>query len=160
MLKYAGSTQAKGFHLTKPKGLKVIDPVIDLVIAMSIISTLLALVIPSYALYTSRSDLAMATEILSDLNLRMQENHSLNGTYRINAGEPACAIRDFVDGQFSFNCNADLGENFVWTTSTTDGNNPYLSIGYEYTIDQDGHRQTTLFGGRELSPAVDDWKFK
>jgi type IV pilus assembly protein PilE len=154
MLNSKSSTQAKGFHYSK--GITVID----LVIATSIVLILLALAIPSYAIYTSRSDLAMATGILSDLGQRMHESHALNDSYRINAEEPACAIGDFIDGQFTYRCTAGSDDEFTWTATTVRGSNPYLSMGYEFTVDQDGLRQTTLFKGKELSPALQEWKVK
>lgn len=140
---------AKGFTL------------VELMIAVVIVSIIAAIAMPAYSNYTQRGKIAEATSNLAGLRVGMEQYYQDNRNYGSTAA--ACGIAMPGSPQvkyFNFSCN--------WTVAsppnaTTGGTNQFYTItangigsmaGFTYTIDQNNNQQTTAAPGGWAAAAM------
>lgn len=124
---------------------------IELMVAMVVLSILMAVAIPSYNNYVTRSKVPAGLDALSAYATRMEQRYQDTGNYA-NAG--ACGVAVPTVDNFTISCViTGGGQGF---TATASGSGP-LS-GYGYTINQNGVRVTTSHP--RGVPATNCWSTK
>lgn len=108
---------------------------IELMIAVAVVSILASLALPSYSAYVTRARVPKGLVALTTYYARMEQRYQDTGNYGVDT---ACALPGDEMANFTVSCavNSD-GRGFL---ATAKGSGP-LS-GYVYTIDQFGNRST------------------
>jgi type IV pilus assembly protein PilE len=139
------NTQAK--HATRHQGAALRQggfTLIELMIAVVIVSILAAIALPSYVDYVKRGKLAEAFGELADYRVKMEQFYQDNRSYATPDG--ACGAVLPAGKYFDVSCEtADAGQSYVATATSKSGAG--LGAGYAYTIDQANNKQTTAFEG-------------
>lgn len=117
--------QAKGFTL------------IELMIAVVVVSILAAIALPAYTNYVKRGKIAEATTNLSGLRTSMEQYYQDNRTYLNGAACGVTMPTTPAVQYFTFGCVATQN---TYTITATGG--PSMT-GFIYTINQDNTKQTT-----------------
>lgn len=112
---------------------------IELMIAVVIVSILAAVAVPSYTDYIKRGKITEATATLADLRLRAEKWFSDNRTY---VGFP-----DTTTGTkyFTYDCNTPAKSATAFTCTAT-GKTTESMGGFAYSIDQSNTRASTFTG--------------
>lgn len=113
---------------------------IELMVAIAVVSILAAVSLPSYNAYVQRSRVPAALEGLSSFAVRMEQRFQDVGNY---ANGAACAVALPTVTNFTVTCNlltigGVAGAGF---TATATGTGPMAN--YAYTINHQGARATT-----------------
>ncbi len=131
----------------KPRGFTLIE----LMVAMVVLSILMAVAIPSYNSYVTRSKVPAGLDALSAYATRMEQRYQDTGSY---ANGAACGVAVPTVDNFTVTCAlSGGGQGF---TATATGSGPLT--GYGYTINNNGVRVTTAHP-RGL-PATNCWSTK
>jgi type IV pilus assembly protein PilE len=130
---------------------------IELVVAIAIVSILAAIAMPSYQSYIRRGQLAEAFTALSELRVKMEQHYQDNKFYGSAVGSTTCptfaGVGAFpVAGKyFTLTCagGAAPSQTFVVTATGTSG----LTTGYAYTVNHQGTKATTSYAGSSSAAA-------
>lgn len=132
---------------------------IEVMIVVAVIAILSAVALPSYADYVRRGQLPEAFTYLSDYQLKMEQYYQDNRGYG-NTGGTACANGTSAP---AWNTFAPTGRKYFTFTcalgSSTDNQSYTLTatgssgraVGYDYTVNSAGVKQTTKFGGSAVT---------
>lgn len=124
---------------------------IELMVAMVVLSILMAIALPSYNNYVTRSKVPAGLDALSAYATRMEQRYQDTGSY---ANGAACGVAVPTVDNFTVTCAlSGGGQGF---TATATGSGPLA--GYGYTIDQNGVRVTTAHP--RGVPATNCWSTK
>lgn len=118
--------QAKGFTL------------IELMIAVVVVSILAAIALPAYTNYVKRGKIAEATTNLSGLRTSMEQYYQDNRTYLNGAACGVTMPTSPAVQYFTFGCAATQN---TYTITATGG--PSMT-GFTYTIDQNNAKSSTI----------------
>ncbi len=126
--------------------------IIELLITVTIISVLVALALPSYTDYVTRSKFTEAWAQLADLRVKMEQYYLDNRRYSTNAGGGTCGVPggntpmtqgtkyfDFVCASSTPNAAGDQAY-----TLTAQGKDAESLTGIAFTIDQSNTKATTV----------------
>ncbi len=140
----------------KPSGFTLIEVLIVTVI----ISLLATIAYPSYQNFIRKGHISDALSELSKLGLSMEQRYQQNRSYQdADINNPGQCANTTIDSRyFSYACTTTSRTTFTWTASNLTGSILGTANRYRYTIDQDGTRQTTYFGGSQYAPAFVGWK--
>lgn len=120
---------------------------IELMVALAIMSILAALAYPSYADYVRSSRVTDGVAQLAQYQLRMEQASQDNGNY----GTTTCAVVvPAATAYFTTSCV--LGNDGASYVATATGSG--AMAGHTYTIDEEGTRQTTAFVKSASLPAA------
>lgn len=123
---------------------------IELMIAVVIISILAAVAIPNYQDYVTRSRIPEATSGMSDIRVRMEQFFQDNRSYPIGGCVIAPSVPSLtqlgvpIGTSFDFSCTATA------TTYSVVATGKGSMAGFSYTLNQLNNR-TTTFGGLAAS---------
>jgi type IV pilus assembly protein PilE len=126
--------QQKGFSL------------IELMIAVVIISILTSIAIPSYQDYIVRSRIPEATSGMADIRVRLEQFYQDNRSYPIGG----CVVAPTAPSATQLSVPAGSSFDFACTATATafsvtaSGKN--AMAGFSYTLDQQNNRTTTFSG--------------
>ena len=109
---------------------------IELMITVAIIGILAAVAMPSYSAYIQRSRVPPALDGLSAYFTRMEQRFQDSGNY---ANGAACGVAVPTAANFTISCALSNGTQGFTATATGGG----AMVGYTYTIDHNGNRNTT-----------------
>ena len=127
---------------------------IELMIVAAIMGILMAIALPNYNDYITRSRINEAVAGLSDARLRMEQrfqdnrcyNGDADGTGICTAGNTHCGgvtVTPSGNPQFTFSCvSANSGQSFVWTATGTGS-----MTGFTYTVDSSNAKTTVIAAG-------------
>ena len=119
---------------------------IELIIAIAILSIIMAVVAPTYSQYVQRGKIAEALATLGSLSTRMEKNYLDFRKYTDNNGN--CAVGTPNTDNFNYSC-ASSGQNYTWTATSSDGK-------YIFSVNNNFNKVTLAFGGNSMS-SVDCW---
>lgn len=124
---------------------------IELMVAMAVAAILMAVALPSYNNYVTRSKVPAGLDALSAYATRMEQRYQDTGSY---ANGAACGVAAPAVDNFTVSCVlSGSGQGF---TATATGSGPLN--GYAYTINQNGVRVTTAHP--RGTPATNCWSTK
>ena len=109
---------------------------IELMVAVAVVSILAAVALPSYNAYLQRSRVPPALDGLSSYAVRMEQRFQDVGSYA-NAGN--CAVAAPAVTNFTVTCAISGGGTGFTAAATGSGS----MTGYTYTINHQGARNTT-----------------
>jgi type IV pilus assembly protein PilE len=109
---------------------------IELMIAIAIVSILAAVALPAYNSYVQRSRVPPALDGLSSYAVRMEQRFQDVGSY---ANGAACGVAVPMVANFTVTCTLSGGGTGFTATATGTGS----MTGYTYTINHQGARNTT-----------------
>ena len=120
---------AKGFTL------------VELMIAVVIVSILAAIALPAYSNYVKRGKISEATTNLSGLRVSMEQYYQDNRTYQDAAGNCGVTMPGSpAVSYFAFTCAAPTADTYTITaTGLVSGG----MSSFVYTIDQSNNKKTT-----------------
>jgi type IV pilus assembly protein PilE len=123
---------------------------IELMIAISVLSILASLALPSYRDYIRRGQLSAAFEHLGMYRMRLEQAYQDSGNY----GVSNCAVTTPTNtAYFQYTCTlTNSGQGFT-ATATGVG----VMAGYAYTTNAAGNAATTAFPGGSGLPAACWW---
>lgn len=138
---------------------------IEVMIVVAIVAILSSVAYPAYTDYVRRGQLQEAFTNLANYRIQMEQYYQDNRRYTANAADQTCAgaanaglTAAELGGPtqfFDYSCvAADNGQTYVVTAAGREGS---VTVGYSYTINEAGARQTLEFAGAELNPALDCW---
>lgn len=110
---------------------------IELMIVVAIVGILVAIAIPSYNDYVTRTRITGATSTLSDMRIKMEQYFQDNRTY-LNACL-ATVVPPTDNPDFAFDCGSPSASAY---TLTATGRN--RMTGFVYTVTQTNAKTTTL----------------
>ena len=110
---------------------------VELMIAISVLSILSAVALPSYRDYVSRGKIPQATSRLATRQATMERFFQDNRAYNA-AGSTGCAAENPTNAYFDFSCSTQTANAFVLVATGKDS-----MAGFEYTVDQNDVKQTT-----------------
>ncbi|MBI1173811.1 MAG: prepilin-type N-terminal cleavage/methylation domain-containing protein [Sideroxydans sp.] len=116
---------AKGFTL------------IELMIAVVVVSILAAIALPAYTNYTKRGKISEATTNLSSLRVSMEQYYQDNRTYLNGAACGVTMPTTPAVQYFTYTCAATQNTYTITATGSTG------MPGFAYTVDQNNAKQTT-----------------
>lgn len=129
---------------------------IELMVAVAIVSILAAVAVPSYRDYTIRGKIPQATNTLSALRVQLEQYYQDNRTYvgacAANTVAPLPAADDFT-----YTCPTLTDTTF--TVQATGVASKGMS-GFTYTIDQSNNRRTTALPSGWGTAPVECWVTK
>ena len=137
---------------------------IELMVTLAIIAVLAGVVIPSYTAYSTRGKVSSGTAQLASLRLALEQNLQQFGSYKADPTDDTTTVNNcagfasVTDPMFDLSCNAATHTSFLITASNKAGQGMGDAGDYQYTIDQDGNKKTTFYGGSDLDPDLDCWK--
>ncbi len=144
----------RGSRVARVHGREAGFTLIELMIAVAIVSILAAVAYPQYTSYVQRSRLAEATGTLSVTRVRLEQFYQDNRHYGATAA--TCGITMPTGDYFTYSC--------IW--GATSSNQSYVITatgkasagmdGYAYTVNQDNLQRTTAFTGAGTLP-VNCW---
>lgn len=123
---------------------------IELMVAVAVISLLAAIALPSYNSYIVRSRIPAGLEALSGHAVRMEQGFQDNGNY----GTTSCRLAVPTAANYTLSCAlSGSGSGFTTTAAGTG-----TLTGYSYSIDHNGVRKTVAHP--KGVPASDCWSIK
>jgi type IV pilus assembly protein PilE len=123
---------------------------IELMIAISVLSILASLALPSYREYIRRGQLSAAFEHLGMYRMRLEQAYQDSGNY----GVSNCAVTAPTNtAYFQYTCTLTNSGQGYTATATGVG----VMAGYAYTTDAAGNAATTAFPGGSGLPAACWW---
>jgi type IV pilus assembly protein PilE len=133
--------------------------IIELLIAVTIIAVLVAIALPSYTDYVTRSKFTEAWAQLADLRVKMEQYYLDNRRYSTNAGGGTCGVpggnTPTTQGTkyFDFVCASGTptaAGDQAYTLSAR-GKAAEALTGIEFTIDQSNTKATNLTSGSMMA---------
>ena len=123
---------------------------IEILIAIAVLTILAAIALPQYSAYTRRAQLSAAFESLGTYRMRMEQAYQDGGNY----GATNCAVTaPTTTAYFQYTCAlTNSGQGF---TATATGVN--MMAGYTFTTDAAGANATTAYPGGTGLPAACWW---
>lgn len=121
---------------------------IELIIAIAILSLIVSLGYPSYAHHVQRAKITDATTMLSELQLRSAQQFQDDHTY-INA-DNQCVVAAPSNEYFTFTCTATASA-YLWTIQSKAGSGLGSANDYVFSIDHNGNKTTNRFSGTAVS---------
>lgn len=119
---------------------------IELMVVAAIIAILAAIAIPAYGNYVARGKLTEAFAMLGDTRQRMEAYNQDNRSYATAAG--VCGVALPTGQSFNFQCAiAASGAQYTLTASNKAGVGLGNAGDYQFDINQDGAKNTTMFAG-------------
>lgn len=118
---------------------------IELVIAIAILSILVGIASPMYSNYVQQSKITEALATLGALSTQMEKQYLDFRKYTVDDN---CAVSNPTSDNFNYNC-ASSGQDFTWTATSNNGD-------YKYSINNEFNKVTLAFDGQSMS-AVDCW---
>jgi type IV pilus assembly protein PilE len=119
---------------------------IELMTTIAIIGILAAIAIPSYGSYVRRGKVMEATSALGDVRMKMEQYFQDNRTYQ-NYVDASCIPltgRPIIDARyFTYSCTGGT----TTYTITANGVATKDMNGYQYVIDQNNAKSSTVPGG-------------
>lgn len=117
---------------------------IELMIVVAVIGILMAIAIPNYSEYVTRSRITEATSTLSDMRVKLEQYFQDNRTYigACAAGTVAPLPAVLPNASFAFTCPTLTATTFV-VTATGQGK----MAGFVYTVDQSNVKASTIAAG-------------
>jgi type IV pilus assembly protein PilE len=112
---------------------------IEVMIVVAIVAILSAVALPAYNRYVTRSRIPEATSNLASWQVKMEQWFQDNQTYYAKNASNCGVSSPGSSNYFSFSCKASSTEAYV-LTATGSGS----MAGFEYTIDQDGSKTSTI----------------
>ena len=133
---------------------------IEVLIVIAIIALLASIAYPSYKSFIRKGHISDALSELSTIALDMEQNYQQNRSYQdTNINNPGqCAATKADSRYFSYSCTTTSRTTFVWTASSLASPTLGAANSYQYTINQEGTRQTSYFEGIQFTTAFDGWK--
>lgn len=129
---------------------------IELMIVVAVIGILMAIAIPNYNDYITRSRISEAVGTLSDVKVRMEQYFQDNRYYNVDGtADTTCGVTAVATNSFAFTCVASLnGQAYVWT-ATGDGRMDKFS----YTVNQVNTRTSAIAAGGvwPVTPTQNCW---
>jgi len=132
---------------------------IEMMVAVVLVSILASIAIPSYRSYVRRGQFAEAFANLADLRVKMEQYYQDNKFYGTTATSTACPTLPNTPSAFPIagkyftvscgNLGAAPAQTYTLTATGTAG----LTTGYAYTLNQSGTKGTTSFDGASSSAA-------
>jgi len=119
---------------------------IELIIAIAILSIIVAVAAPTYNNYIQRGKIAEALSTLGNLSTQMEKYYLDFRQYTDANGN--CAINNHTSDTYAFNCTSS-GQSYTWTATSSDGN-------YIFSVNNNFDKATLAFEGGTLS-SVDCW---
>lgn len=126
---------------------------IELMIAVAIVSVLAAIGYPAYTDYVQRGRIAEATGELATARVRLEQFYQDARPSNYGSTANACGIAVPTSASFDYACTwgADgTSQSFVLTAT---GKSSAGMAGYTYTVDQANAQRTTAFPGAAGLPA-------
>ncbi len=124
---------------------------IELMVSMAVAAILMAVALPSYNNYVTRSKVPAGLDALSAYATRMEQRYQDTGSY---ANGAACGVAAPTVDNFTVSCViSGAGQGF---TATATGSGPLY--GYAYTINHNGVRVTTAHP--RGTPSTNCWSTK
>lgn len=135
---------------------------LELMIAMVVVSVLSLIAYPSYADHVRRSQVQTAFAQLADFRVKLEQYYQDHRSY----GDSACADADDApawadfappgETLFDFSCSVSAaGQAYRLEASGRSGS---AAAGHQYRVDQDDRRRTLRFKGSEVDKACWLWK--
>ncbi len=124
---------------------------IELMVALAIVSVLVAIAMPSYRAYVVRSRLPVGLDALTSYATRLEQAYQDVGNYGVANCVPAA-----VPTPDNFTVTCALGNNGQGFTVTATGSG--IVSGYVYSIDNQGTRRTVSHP--HGAPAAACWSLK
>jgi len=118
----------------------------ELIIAIAILSIVVAVAAPTYNNYIQQGKIAEALSTLGNLSTQMEKYYLDFRVYTNNQGN--CAINNLNGDTYSYSCTS-TGQNYTWTATSSDGN-------YVFSVNNHFDKATLAFKGNTLS-SVDCW---
>jgi type IV pilus assembly protein PilE len=131
---------------------------IEMMVAVVLVSILASIAIPSYRSYIRRGQLAEAFSTLADLRVKLEQWYQDNKYYGAAANSTTCptlpnaSAFPIAGKYFSISCG-NLGAAPAQTYTLTATGSAGLTTGYTYTLNQNGVKGTTSFDGQSSSAA-------
>ena len=119
---------------------------LELIIAIAILSIIVAVAAPSYSQYVQRGKIAEALATLGNLSTQMEKNYLDFRQYTGSDGN--CAVGALNTENFDYTC-ASSGQDYTWTATSSDGK-------YIFSVNNNFNKVTLAFGGNTMS-SVDCW---
>ena len=134
---------------------------IELMVTVTVIAILMAIALPAYNDYVTRSKFAEATGNLADLRVKMEQYYADNRRYSTPTGGGVCGLPGTPDGNTP---NASDARYFTYTclsgTVTAAGAQSYVLSangvaagslgGISFTVDNTNTKATAIAGGSEM----------
>lgn len=130
----------------RPRGFTLVE----LMVAVSIVSILAAVALPAYSAYITRSRIPAGLDALTSYAMRMEQSYQDNGNY----GTTECRLALPTANNFTLSCTLSAGGQAFTATATGSSR---LS-GYTYSIDQNATRRTLAHPGGV--PSTSCWSTK
>lgn len=109
---------------------------VELMIAVVIVSILAAVALPSYSDYVVRGKIPDGTSRLAALRVQMEQYFQDNRTY---VGAPACTADTATSTNFDFSCSGTPTASVFTLQAVGKGS----MSGFTFTVDQNAAKQTT-----------------
>lgn len=139
--KFLRRAASRGGRSLSARGREAGFTLIELMIAVAIVSILAAVAYPQYTSYVTRSRLAEATGTLSVTRVRMEQYFQDNRNY----GASGCGVTMPTGDYFTYTCawgSTASNQSFVLTAA---GKASAGMDGYAFTVNQDNLQRTTAF---------------
>ena len=117
-------------------------------IAVVVVAILASIAVPSYRDYVTRSRIPDATSVLATKRVEMEQWFQDMRTYE---GAPACTATS--NSNFTFDCSVAASATGFTLRATGTGS----MTGFEYTIDQNNAKSSTITGVSGWSGNADCW---
>lgn len=129
---------------------------IELMIAVAIVSILAAVAVPSYREYSMRGKIPQATNALSTLRVQLEQYYQDNRTYVGACAAGTVATLPPAD-DFTYSCPTLTATTF---TAQATGVASRAMNGFTYTIDQSNNRRTTAVPSGWGTAPIECWVTK
>ncbi len=139
-------TRSRGFTL------------IELMIAVAIVSILAAIALPSYSEYVRRGRITEAISTLSGMRVKMEQYFQDNRTYVGSCGASGSSVAPLPDAKnFAYACPTRTATAYTITATGLAGTS---LDGFQYTIDQSNTRATVMSAPSTWPSKADCWVLK
>lgn len=130
----------------KPSGFTLIE----ILIAIAIVSLIVSLGYPSYEHHVKRAKITEATTVLSELHLLSTQQFQDDRTY-IKA-DNSCVVNAPNTDYFTFHCTATT-DTYAWIAKNKANSGLGNQNDYAFSIDHLGNKSTQRFSGNTVSQA-------
>ena len=129
------------FTKKKPQGFTLIE----VIVAIAILSIIMAVASPLYSSYVQKSKITEALATLGTLSTKMEKNYL---DFRKYTDNNDCAVSHPNTDNFSYSCISS-GQSYTWTATSSDGN-------YKYSVNNNFDKMTLTFDGQAMS-SINCW---